>query len=339
MYKIAKASAHEREILFLNTAARKNMNVAIIEKDFWVCLTLDYLFHQCPWKGAFAFKGGTSLSKAYGLIKRFSEDIDLILDWRVLGYTKGEPWEARSNTSQQKFNKAANDKAAVFLKDVFLPKFREDMANLIGQDINAFIDEQDGQTVHFAYPCSYTDDAIVRTIRLEIGALAAWTPTQLVKITPYAAEEYGHVFKQPSMDILTTTAARSFWEKATILHAEAFRPKGSSMPSRYSRHYYDLYVMAHSKVKEDVLNQPELLQQVVDFKKKFYPQNHARYDLAVPKTLKLLPPEHSVSLLKEDYAAMKKMIYGDYPAYDTIMATLADLEIEIHNMSERQNGF
>ena len=140
MYKIAKASAHEREILFLNTAARKNMNVAIIEKDFWVCLTLDYLFHQCPWKGAFAFKGGTSLSKAYGLIKRFSEDIDLILDWRVLGYTKGEPWEARSNTSQQKFNKAANDKAAVFLKDVFLPKFREDMANLIGQDINAFID-------------------------------------------------------------------------------------------------------------------------------------------------------------------------------------------------------
>ena len=72
----------------------------------------------------------------------------------------------------------------------------------------------------------------------------------------------------------------------------------------------NLYVMAHSKVKEDVLNQPELLQQVVDFKKKFYPQNRARYDLAVPKTLKLLPPEHSVSLLKEDYAAMKKMIYG-----------------------------
>lgn len=79
------------------------MNAAIVEKDFWVCLTLDYLFHACKWKNAFAFKGGTSLSKVYNLIERFSEDIDLILDWRVLGYEKDEPWEIRSNTKQQKF--------------------------------------------------------------------------------------------------------------------------------------------------------------------------------------------------------------------------------------------
>ena len=67
-------------------------NAAIIEKDFWVCLTLDYLFHICKWKQAFAFKGGTSLSKVYGLIDRFSEDIDLILDWRTVGYAYNEPW-------------------------------------------------------------------------------------------------------------------------------------------------------------------------------------------------------------------------------------------------------
>lgn len=85
MYEIAKLPSEEREILFQNAAARKGMNAAIIEKDFWVCLTLDYLFHKCPWKKAFAFKGGTSLSKVYSLIDRFSEDIDLILDWRVMG--------------------------------------------------------------------------------------------------------------------------------------------------------------------------------------------------------------------------------------------------------------
>ena len=334
MYKIAKASNQEREILFLNTAAKKHMNAAIIEKDFWVCLTLDYLFHHCPWQDAFAFKGGTSLSKAYGLIERFSEDIDLILDWRVLGYTKDEPWMERSNSAQRRFNEASNDKAAAFLKDTFLPRFQEDMAELLGQKIDAYMDAQEPQTVHFAYPCSYTDDAIVRTIRLEIGALAAWTPTQRVHITPYAAEEYAHVFKQPNTEILTTTAARSFWEKATILHAEAFRPEGNSIPRRYSRHYYDLYVMSHSPVKAEALAQPKLLQQVVEFKKKFYSQNRAHYELAVPGTLKLLPPEHSVLLLKEDYAAMRKMIYGDYPAYDTIMETLAALEEELHNMSK-----
>ena len=98
MYKVANFSADERHDIFQNTAARKGMNAAIIEKDFWVCLVLDYLFHKCKWKDGFAFKGGTSLSKAYRLIERFSEDIDLILDWRILGYGIREPWEERSNT-------------------------------------------------------------------------------------------------------------------------------------------------------------------------------------------------------------------------------------------------
>ena len=93
MIEIAKLSADDRRELFHNTAAKIGLNDAIIEKDFWVCLTLDYLFHRSPWKEAVTFKGGTSLSKGYHLISRFSEDIDLILDWRVLGYRVDEPWE------------------------------------------------------------------------------------------------------------------------------------------------------------------------------------------------------------------------------------------------------
>lgn len=85
MYNIAKASEQDRRVPFRNTAQQTGLHEAIIEKDFWVCLTLDHLFHHSPWKAAFTFKGGTSLSKCYGLIQRFSEDIDLILDWRVLG--------------------------------------------------------------------------------------------------------------------------------------------------------------------------------------------------------------------------------------------------------------
>lgn len=101
MYSIARLPEDERRILFRNTAQKMGMNEAIIEKDFWVCLTLDYLFHRCKWKDVFTFKGGTSLSKCYGLITRFSEDIDLILDWRAIGYSLNEPWEERSNTKQR----------------------------------------------------------------------------------------------------------------------------------------------------------------------------------------------------------------------------------------------
>ena len=116
MRKIAKIASKDREALFRNTAAKMGMNEAIIEKDFWVCYMLDYLFHRCAWKDNLAFKGGTSLSKAYGLIERFSEDIDLILDWRVIGYGLNEPWAERSNTKQDAVNKEANERAEVFLK-------------------------------------------------------------------------------------------------------------------------------------------------------------------------------------------------------------------------------
>ena len=98
MKTVARLSAEDRSDLFRNTANRMQMSDAIVEKDFWVCLMLDYLFHHSPWKNAITFKGGTSLSKAYHLINRFSEDIDLILDWRILGYSLNEPWEERSNT-------------------------------------------------------------------------------------------------------------------------------------------------------------------------------------------------------------------------------------------------
>ena len=107
MKTVARLSAEDRSDLFRNTANRMQMSDAIVEKDFWVCFTLDYLFHRSPWKDSITFKGGTSLSKAYHLINRFSEDIDLILDWRILGYSLNEPWEERSNTKQDTFNKEA----------------------------------------------------------------------------------------------------------------------------------------------------------------------------------------------------------------------------------------
>lgn len=111
MRNVARLSDSDRRELFRNTSDKMGLNDAIVEKDFWVCFTLDYLFHRSPWKDSITFKGGTSLSKAFHLISRFSEDIDLILDWRILGYGKDEPWETRSNTKQDAFNKEANMRA------------------------------------------------------------------------------------------------------------------------------------------------------------------------------------------------------------------------------------
>ena len=147
MDKIAKLPMQERQELIIATASKMKISEAIVEKDFWVCFCLDYLFHECKWKEAFAFKGGTSLSKAYGLIERFSEGIDLILDWRVIGYKKDEPWEERSNTKQLKFLEDSRTRLFAFLQDNFLPVFKADMEKKLGMSVDAFITEEDAGSI------------------------------------------------------------------------------------------------------------------------------------------------------------------------------------------------
>ena len=248
----------------------------------------------------------------------------------MLGYGKDEPWEKRSNTKQDAFNKEANARAEVFLAEQFCPAVKAELSQELCSEANIYIDENDKQTVIFAYPHLFTNSATLQVIRLEIGALAAWTPAKIAQIEPYAAAHYPNVFRQKDTSILTVAPERTFWEKATILHHEANRPEHLEMPQRYSRHYYDLYRMSMTPVKAAAFARVELLKTVVDFKMKFYPRAWAKYPEAVPGTLKLIPPEHRFATLAADYEAMKDMLYGDVPTFETLMDAVRELEKEIN---------
>ncbi len=332
MRNIAKIDTKDRKALFQNTSSKMGLTTAIVEKDFWVCFMLDYLFHRCKWKENIAFKGGTSLSKGYGLIERFSEDIDLILDWRVIDYGINEPWEKRSNTKQDIFNKEANSRTEIFLKNVFIPAIVSDLEKELNFPINCYIDGNETQTVVFAYERLFEDESILPVIRLEIGALAAWTPADLRTITPYVAEQYPKLFENSGTKILTVLPKRTFWEKVTILHREAYRPENKTFPPRYSRHYYDLYCMMNSFVKDDAFADTELLEKVVRFKDKFYRCSWAKYEEAKVGTMKLMPPERNIQVLKDDYKHMQNMIYGNKPDFDTIIKSIEQLEKEINSI-------
>lgn len=332
MKKVARLSDGDRRQLFRNTADKMGLHDAIVEKDFWVCFTLDYLFHRSKWKNSITFKGGTSLSKTFHLISRFSEDIDLVLDWRVLGYEKDEPWEKRSNTKQDVFIKEANKRMEGFLRETLCPTMRADISHELGLKANIYIDEKDEQTIIFAYRNLFTNSATLQFIRLEIGALAAWTPAKKVQIKPYAGEYYPKVFEHEETSILTVAAERTFWEKATILHQEANRPNSLKMPQRYSRHYYDVYRMSMTPVKGKAFSQSDLLHKVVEFKMKFYPRTWAKLLEASPGTLRLVPPKYRYAELKSDYDNMKDMLYGDIPTFDTIMGAIENLEKEINTL-------
>ena len=138
------------------------------------------------------------------------------------------------------------------------------------------------------------------------------------------------MFEKPECAVQVIKAERTFWEKATILHHEAHRPEGNAQPPRNSRHYYDMAQMALAPVKNSALADIAILESVVEFKQRFYPRGWARYDLAKPGTLRLVPEGHILKSVKKDYKSMRNMIYGDYYNIEKILSVLAELEGEIN---------
>lgn len=230
VYKIAKLSVKERGDLFRETASRKHVTNAIAEKDFWVVWTLGKIFSDKELNKKLMFKGGTSLSNIYKLIERFSEDIDLILDWELI--TDKDPQEQRSNTKQYKLNKEINQQAQSYIAEKLLPK----ISNLLAPECQCYMDKDDAFKIRVKFPTIFTDQAILPEILLEIGPLALWVPHDEFHITSYAAEIFPEKFLQPECTVRAIVAKRTFWEKATILHREVFRKAERPIPSRYSRH-------------------------------------------------------------------------------------------------------
>ena len=334
MYNIAKLSDNDRDVVFTKYAYEYGVSKAIVEKDFWVTLILDYLFHKCKYKDYFIFKGGTSLSKCFNIIERFSEDIDLILRWDIL--TDDNPNNNRTNRQQDIYNKNINQLAANFIKEKLMPEMINDFNILLGQKSDFQINENEAQVLNFNYPRLYNDDAgILKFVRLEIGPLAALTPTEDVKISPLISKLNLKIMNKNETIIKTVSPERTFWEKILILNQEAHRPADKRMLPRYSRHYYDVYKISLTKYKDIAYNSLELLTQVREFKKKFYPSGWAKYDLAKPGTFTLVPSEDRIKELRVDFSNMKEMINDNsVSSFDDLLIYIKQLEKEINNLKQ-----
>lgn len=187
------------------------------------------------------------------------------------------------------------------------------------------------ETILFSYPRLYSSTATLDVIRLEVGPLAAWSPSQPARITPYLAELRPQLFQRPSTTIPTAIPERTFWEKATILHQETNRPESKSLPRRYARHYYDMYRLGRSDIADRAIERSDLLYEVVAFKEKFYRTPWARLHEAVPGTMRLVPESWRLPDLERDYGAMRPMIYGEVPPFETLLDSIANLEKRIND--------
>ena len=266
-----------------------------------------------------------------GISDAIMKKVDLILDWRLLGYSRDEPYDKRTNTQQEAFNDVVNGKTEEYLVTSLMPNLKSLTEKYVGEPIRFYIEENDRQTICIVYPRLFRDSYVIPEIRLEIGALAAWTPFTDTTIQPYAAERYPRQFKQVGTVIRTVQVKRTFWEKAVILHKEAHRVNGK-VPERYARHYYDLYMLSQTPTMDEALADVELLNTVASFNQKFYHSSWAQYDEATLEKITLVPMAETRARLAEDYHRMQDVLFGDKPSFDVIMEGLGKLESKMHEL-------
>ena len=332
MNNVARMTKRDRADLFAETAERRGLSDAIVEKDFWVCWTLKQLFEIDALRERLLFKGGTSLSKIYHAINRFSEDIDLAVDYVALGFTgeRDPRQEGLSKTRRAAILAEMMIVCQQYIGNEFIAVLRGRCEEILGneEDWTLAVSEQDANVVRFQYPsAASTLDYIKPQVILELGTHAEFVPRDSFTVRAFAAEEFPALFAEPDVAVTSLLAKRTFWEKATILHAEFHRPPEKALPDRYSRHYYDLAMLAQSPVRGEALADLALLDQVVRHKETFYPSGWARYDLARTGSLRLVPTEERRAALERDYRNMSVMIFGQPPPFGEIMEVLTALVI------------
>ena len=326
-----------RERLELLDAASRQSGLAqaILEKDYWVCKTLDVLFALPELGSHLVFKGGTSLSKVYGLIDRFSEDVDISFHREFLGFGEELDPEAAAGKEQSRRIEALQQACRDCIRENLLPRLREAIAALLRgtEDWSLEIDPLDAQTLLFHFPQAGGPGLayIVPSVRIELGARSDHWPSEEREIRSYLGEAFGHTIGKATVRSLA--AERTFWEKATLLHAEVHRPKDKLMPARYARHYHDMARLAESPVAARALADVALRERVVAHKAVYFRSGWARYDLARPASFRLIPPDSRIAALKSDHQAMIPMFFNPPPPIDEVLDTIADLETRIRSLA------
>lgn len=343
MDDFARQRATDRADLFRTVATQRGFSPAIVEKDFWVCWTLKRLFALDDKPAGLLFKGGTSLSKVFKIIERFSEDIDLSFDRSDLGFSgSADPLTATTGKRRQKGLKALSETCRDIIRETFLPQLRTafeaglERGHAQRWSLELADDDPDQQTVVFRYPSSTgprpaNEPAYIRpVVRLEIGARSEHWPVVEAKVTPFVAEDFPALFTVRHCVVRALSAERTFWEKATALHAWYHAPADKPLGDRYSRHYYDVACLYETAVGRSAIKNTELLLKVAEHKAVFFASAWANYETARPGTLRLVPPDSRLGDLRRDYQSMREMIFSEPPTFEHILDVLHEIEVAVN---------
>jgi len=339
--EILRADDETRAGLFNTTAQRIGTTPQNVEKDFWVCWTLDALFNGLPDGPRLLFKGGTSLSKGFGLIERFSEDIDVTVFRDDLGEAHSvEELQALSGKKREKALDAIRESCEAYIAGPLFENLTVVAAaatKRTGLEAKQLVIKRDKdlQTLLVQYPPATPSDGYIdKLVRIESGAKSALDPNSKRSVQPYLSDDV------PQLDLIVpdvtiVDAERTFWDKVVILHGlrRWFDSKGSLRQDghRISRHYYDIHRLLQSDAGKRAVEDVALGTDCVAHARTFF--NRPAFDLASAHspTFALVPEGEMYDALARDYGAMQGMVFGEAPSFEAVIESVAELNTKLNS--------
>jgi hypothetical protein len=312
---------------FRKAGEQLGLPARIVEKDFWVCWLLRELFSLQEWGPRLTFKGGTSLSKGWKLIDRFSEDVDVVIDRAFLGFSG----DTLNSKRLKKLREVCSDRVRNSLK----PGLDKHLADRLPGGPNWKLEsagpevDPDLQTLLFTYPaeCAEAGRYVEPAVRIELGARSETEPVESPKIQTCLAEALPKLLPADSFSVRTLAPRRTFWEKAMLLHEETWRPPGRPRKPRMSRHYYDLWCLIRKGVAAEAVQDRGLFERVAAHRKVFFRYSWMDYATLSKGRLRISPLPEQEAEWRRDYEAMRgEMFFRDPPAFDEVLGVVGDFE-------------
>ncbi len=328
MKNFIELSETDKLNVFNQTSERAGLPTSAIEKDWWVTLALHVIF-SLPYADKLVFKGGTSLSKAWNLIERFSEDIDLAIDRQHLGF-KGK----LSKTQVGKLRKAScsfigND----FYNDLITQLTRLGIKNhelVVQETANT---DTDPLVIELRYKSITEESEYLRPkVLIEVGARSLMVPTDNKPIRSMVSSQFSDLpFADKEITIPVVSPKRTFLEKIFLLHEEFQKETKFIRVERMSRHLYDLEKLMDTSHGTDALNDLDLYNTIVSHRMHFNAIRGIDYSNHSPRSINIVPSDETVKNWEKDYKTMQEsMFYGSTLSFKKLMLRITQLNERIN---------
>ena len=328
-------SSREQAQIFNELSIQFGRSPTILEKDVWVCWTLKQLFSM-PNRLKMVFKGGTSLSKAFNVIQRFSEDIDITIDYRDFNNDFNPFDENISKNQLKKFSDQLKFHVKNHTYEQVLPYLKYQLEQQFPDQPSDIEISENGEKIRLPY-FSVLNDAnnyITNSILLEFGGRNSIEPNETHSIQPDIAQALRSLLF-PTATVNVLSAIRTFWEKATLIHVACNQNQWRESSERKSRHWYDLSILSENIIGQTALLEKGILIDVVKYKNVFFNTPHADYASCLTGNIKLVPRD-TIMLegLKADFQEMLSsgMFYNKKPIFNDIINHLILLEERINHL-------